>query len=113
MVDRRRREFSDEDIAKIADTYHAWRGEAEVIERRGAYEDTPGFCKSATLEEIAEHGHMLTPGRYVGVEAAEGDGVPFEEKFAGLKAKLVEQFSEGARLETRIQEELRVIQDRG
>ena len=103
LVDRTRREFSDDDIAKISDTYHAWRGEAAAIERRGAYEDIPGFCKSATLGEIAEHGHMLTPGRYVGAEAAEDDGVPFKEKFAALKAELEEQFEEGARLTSLIQ----------
>lgn len=83
LVDRTRREFSDEDIAKIADTYHAWRGEAAAIERRGAYEDIPGFCKSATLEEIAEHGHVLTPGRYVGTEAVEDDGCALRGEICG------------------------------
>ncbi|MBW7996822.1 MAG: SAM-dependent DNA methyltransferase [Candidatus Glassbacteria bacterium] len=99
LVDRKRRELSDEDLANIADTYHAWRGETEAIGRRGEYEDVSGFCKAASLEEVAVHGHVLTPGRFVGAEMAEDDGVPFEEKFAKLMVTLEEQFEEGARLE--------------
>ena len=76
MVDRTRRAFSDDDISRIASAYHAWRGEPDA----GDYGDEPGFCKSATLEEIGEHGHVLTPGRYVGAAAVEDDGVPFEER---------------------------------
>jgi type I restriction enzyme M protein len=91
MVDRTRREFSDADIARIADTYHAWR-------EGDGYEDTPGFCKSASKDEIATHGYVLTPGRYVGVEAAEEDDTPFAERFAGLQAELEGQFDESARL---------------
>ena len=106
MVDRVRREFSHDDIARIADTYHAWRGEEGAIDRRGAYEDVRGFCKAATREGMKEHGHVLTPGRYVGAEALEDDGVPFEEKFAVLRDKLEEQFSEGTRLEALIQKNL-------
>jgi type I restriction enzyme M protein len=102
MVDRTRKEFSDDDIEKITRTYHAWRGEA----RAGAYEDVPGFCKSATLEEIRSHGHVLTPGRYVGAAEAEEDDVPFEERFAGLKAKLETQFAEADRLTAAIRERL-------
>ena len=68
LVDRVHRELTDEDIAKIAGTYHAWRGDKGA----GEYEDVPGFCKAATLEEIRSHGHVLTPGRYVGAEAAGG-----------------------------------------
>ncbi|RMD68030.1 MAG: SAM-dependent DNA methyltransferase, partial [Gammaproteobacteria bacterium] len=67
MVDRTHRELTDEDIQKIARTYHAWRGEKEA----GEYQDIPGFCKSATLEEVRKHGHVLTPGRYVGAEVQE------------------------------------------
>ncbi len=70
------RELTDEDIAKIADTYHAWRGEQDA----GEYADVPGFCKSVTLEEIREHGHVLTPGRYVGAEAVEDDGEPLPRR---------------------------------
>lgn len=106
MVDRTRKEFSEADIAKIAGTYHAWRGEKEA----GEYEDVPGFCKSATLEEIRAHNHVLTPGRYVGAVAAEEDNVPFEERFAELKAKLEEQFTEGKRLEKSIKDRLQGLQ---
>jgi type I restriction enzyme M protein len=87
MVDRTHRELTDEDIAKIAGTYHAWRGDKGA----GEYEDVPGFCKSATLEEIRKHGHVLTPGRYVGAEEVEDDGEPFEEKMKRLTATLREQ----------------------
>jgi type I restriction enzyme M protein len=102
MVDRTRRELGEDDIAKISDTYHAWRGEADAIERRGEYEDVAGFSSSAKLDNIKEHGYVLTPGRFVGVEDEEDDGVPFEEKFSALREKLEEQFAEGAKLETAI-----------
>ncbi len=102
LVDRTRREFSDEDIAKITGTYHAWRGEKEA----GEYEDVAGFCKSASLEEIKEHGYVLTPGRYVGAEATEDDDTPFEERFAALKEKLEGQFTEAERLTATIREKL-------
>ena len=78
LVDRTRRELTDEDIAKIAGTYHAWR------ERTGAYADVPGFCKSAKLDEIRGHNHVLTPGRYVGAEDIEDDDVPFAERLRSL-----------------------------
>ena len=65
LVDRTHRELTDEDIARIAGTYHAWRGDKGA----GEYADVPGFCKAATLDEIRKHGHVLTPGRYVGAEA--------------------------------------------
>lgn len=66
------------------------------------YADEPGFCRSATLDEVRGHGHVLTPGRYVGAADAEDDGVPFTERFSQLKAKLVEQFAAGRALEMRI-----------
>ena len=102
MVDRTHRELTDEDIARIADAYHAWRGEKDT----GEYADVPGFCKSATLEEIRKHGHVLTPGRYVGAEPPEDDGEPFEEKMARLSAQLREQQAEAQRLDAAIEENL-------
>jgi type I restriction enzyme M protein len=102
LIDRVHRELSDEDLAKIAGTYHRWRGDGP-----GKYEDVAGFCKSATTEEIASHGFVLTPGRYVGAEEVEEDGEPFEEKMARLVTKLEEQFAEGARLEKVIRKNLR------
>jgi type I restriction enzyme M protein len=84
-----------EEIARIADTYHAWRGEKGA----GEYADVAGFCKSASLDEVRKHGHVLTPGRYVGAEAQEEDGEPFEEKMRRLVAVLREQQAEAAKLD--------------
>ena len=103
LYDRVHRELTAEDIARIAATYHAWRGDSGA----GKYEDVPGFCKSAGVEEIRKNGYVLTPGRYVGAEAAEDDGEPFEEKMQRLTAKLEEQFKESARLETEIRANLK------
>ncbi len=102
MVDRTHREMTDADIAKVAGTYHAWRGD----EGAGDYADVPGFCKAAKLEEIRTHGHVLTPGRYVGAEAAEDDGEPFEEKMKRLAAQLEAQLAEGAKLDDKIRKNL-------
>lgn len=104
MVDRTHRELTDEDIRKIADTYHSWRGEREAggETAAGEYEDVPGFCKSATIEELRKHGHVLTPGRYVGAVPQEDDGEPFEEKMKGLVATLREQTEEARRLDEAI-----------
>ena len=98
MVERTRRELADEDIRKIADAYHAWRGEKDA----GEYQDVPGFCRSATLDEIRKHGHVLTPGRYVGAKAQENDGEPFAEKMRRLVATLREQQAEAAKLDAAI-----------
>jgi type I restriction enzyme M protein len=95
MVDRTHRELTDQDVARIANTYHAWRGEKEA----GEYVDVAGFCKSAVLEEVRKHGHVLTPGRYVGAEAQEDDGEAFEEKMKRLTAQLREQQTEAAKLD--------------
>ena len=102
LVDRVHRELSDEDIARIARTYHAWRGEKGA----GKYADEAGFCKSATLEEIASHGYVLTPGRYVGAEEVEEDGEPFDAKMKRLTATLAQQFAEGQKLEKKIRKNL-------
>lgn len=102
MVDRTRREFADADIARISQTYHAWRGAPNA----GTYEDVPGFCKTARLEEIRGHNFVLTPGRYVGAEDVEDDGVTFSERFAALKAKLEGQLVEADKLTTTIRAKL-------
>ena len=100
LVDRTHRELSEDEIGRIADTYHAWR------EGRYEYEDVPGFCKSATLDDIRSHNYMLTPGRYVGAKAQEEDGEPFEEKMAKLAAEWREQQAEAARLDAEIAENM-------
>jgi len=105
MVDRTHRELTNEGIARIANTYHAWRGEKGA----GNYEDVPSFCKSATLEEIRKHGHVLTPGRYVGAEAQEDDGESFEEKMKRLTAAFREQMQEGRKLDAAIEANLKEL----
>ena len=113
LIDRVHRELTDADLEKITSTYHAWRGNAgsrggaENAEEKKTsaseslrasaspreYSDIPGFCKSATTDEIAAHGHVLTPGRYVGAEEVEDDGDPFEKKMPRLVAELHAQFA--------------------
>ena len=102
LVDRTHRELNDVEITRIADTYHAWRGEPEA----GDYEDVPGFCKAAKAEVVEQHGYVLTPGRYVGAEDLEGDGEPFEDKMQRLAAKLRKEFRESADLQARIEASL-------
>ncbi len=103
LVDRTRRELTDEEVKKIADTYHAWRGEPKA----GEYADVAGFCKSASLEDIRKHGHVLTPGRYVGAAAQEDDGEPFEEKMLRLSALWREQRTQAAELDVAIEANLK------
>jgi type I restriction enzyme M protein len=105
MVDRTHRELTDENIARIAGTYHAWREEKDS----GKYVDMSGFCKSATLDEIRKHGYVLTPGRYVGAEALEENGEPFEEKIKRLVAQLREQQAEAAKLDAKIARNLKEL----
>jgi type I restriction enzyme M protein len=105
MVDRTHLELTDEDIARIACTYHAWRGEKKARK----YEDVPGFCKNAKLDEIRKHGHVLTPGRFVGAAAQEDDGEQFEEKMKRLSAKLRGQMKEGRRLDAAIEANLKEL----
>jgi len=100
MKDRVLRDFAKEDLEKISGTFKAWK-------RGEGYADVKGFCKSASLEEIAAHGHVLTPGRYVGAEDVEDDGEPFGEKMARLVKELEEQFEESARLEKEIRKNLK------
>lgn len=105
LVDRTHKDLSDEEIGKIAGTYHAWRGEKKA----GKYADVAGFCKSATVDEIREQGYVLTPGRYVGAAEIEDDGVPFEERMGELATKLYGQFAEAGRLEAVIKRNLEVL----
>ena len=121
MVDRTHRELTDEDLTRIATTYHTWRSSPSspnspsplTGEGRGegemSYTDVPGFCKSATLEEVRKHGHVLTPGRYVGAEAQEEDEEPFEDKMKRLTAQLREQQTETAKLDKAIADNLKSL----
>ena len=99
MQDRVHRDFTEEDIDKITQTYHNWR-------KGSNYEDIKGFCKSATIEEIQKHNHVLTPGRYVGIPDEDDDGIPFEEKMAELSTTLKEQMEKEAQLNQEIKEQL-------
>ena len=106
MKTRVERVLTDEDIAKIGDTVHAWRGDGEVPD---AYEDVAGFCYSAKLEEIEKNGFVLTPGRYVGAADIEDDGEAFEEKMKRLTGLLKQQQEEGARLDQQIARNLALL----
>ncbi len=105
MVDRTHRELAAEDIGRIAATYHAWRGGEGVA----PYEDELGFCKSATLEEVRRHDHVLTPGRYVGFKPLEEDGEPFEEKMKRLAGEWRDQQAQARRLDAAVEENLRTL----
>ena len=101
MVDRTHRELTGDDVARVAGAYHAWRDRAD------AYEDVPGFCRSAPLDEVRRHGHVLTPGRYVGAEPPPDDGEPFEARMRRLAAEWRAQQTEAARLDAAIEENLK------
>ena len=105
MIDRRHKSLTEEDIAKISKTYHAWRGEKSA----GKYEDIPGFCKSAKLEEVQKHNHILTPGRYVGFEEVEEDPEEFKDKMKRLTSDLSKQMEEGQKLDKEIKKNLERI----
>ncbi|WSZ92698.1 type I restriction-modification system subunit M [Micromonospora sp. NBC_00858] len=108
MVDRTERVLTDDDIAKVADTYHAWRGTKSAKTKGLTYENLPGFCYSARLDEVAAHDHVLTPGRYVGaVEADEDlDAEPVADRIARLTKELHAHFDESSRLEALVREHL-------
>lgn len=101
MVTRKLRAFSDDDIARVADAYHQWRNVG------GNHQDIDGFCKAATMEEVERQKFVLTPGRYVGTEDEEDDGIPFEEKMEQLTTQLQDQFARSNELQTRIMENLK------
>jgi type I restriction enzyme M protein len=103
MADKTHREFTEENIAKVSDTYHEWR------KRDGKYEDIKGFCKSAKIDEITKHNFVLTPGRYVGIKDEIDDGIPFAEKIGGLTKKLAEQMVEEKKLDEEIKNQLKNV----
>jgi type I restriction enzyme M protein len=102
MISRVQSEFTDEVIERIAATVAAWRGEADA----GEYQDVPGFCRNVKLAEIAQHGHVLTPGRYVGAEEVEDNDEDFATKMQQLTEKLGEQMAKGAELDQLIRQKL-------
>jgi type I restriction enzyme M protein len=99
MEDRVHKALSDADIARIAGTCHAWRTQKD-------YSDVPGFCKAATLKDVEAQDFILTPGRYVGLEAQEEDVEDFEEKMARLTGELAELFEKSHRMEEEIRKQL-------
>jgi len=103
MVDRRHRELTEEDVKRISGVYHAWRGEG------GKYEDVPGFCKSASLDEVRKNGWILTPGRYVGTEVEEEDDEAFDEKMKRLTSELKQLMEQGQKLDEEIKKNLESI----
>jgi len=108
LIDRTERVLTEDDLAKIADTYHAWRGTKSAKTKDLQYENVPSFCCSAKLQEIEKHDHILTPGRYVGAADAEEDpdAEPLEERIARLTKELYKHFDESARLEAVVREQL-------
>ncbi len=104
MIDRTHRSFSKDDIKKISDTYHAYRGTNDQ-----EYKDVAGFCKIAKLEEIAKNDYVLTPGRYVGLAKQEDDGEPYEVKMKRLTSELKEQFEESNKLQAQIKDVLKEL----
>lgn len=107
MVNRRNKEFSDDDIKQIANTYHKWRSLTKSEEN--SYQDVLGFCKSVKLDEIQANNYVLTPGRYVGNEEIEDDGISFEEKVGSLSQELKQYFEESILLQEKIKENLKRI----
>ena len=101
MVDRKHRDFTDEDIQKLADTFSQFQ--------EGTLENIKGFCAIADLNEIEKHEFILTPGRYVGIEEVEDDGEPFEEKMARLTSELSDMFKKSHELEEEIRKKLGAI----
>jgi type I restriction enzyme M protein len=105
MFDRTHKELTNDDIKKIAGTYRAYRGEKTDI----SYQDVEGFCKRATLDDIKQNDYVLTPGRYVGVEEIEDDGIPFDEKMRKLTTDLFEQLEKSEELGKKIKRQLEEI----
>jgi type I restriction enzyme M protein len=106
MISRVQSELTDEVVARIAGTVAAWRGDAAAAVSLEKYADVPGYCRSVPLAEIAQHGHVLTPGRYVGAEAVEDDEEGFAVKMQALTERLGEQMAKGAELDGMIRAKL-------
>ena len=109
MVSRTNKELAEDDIARIAGTYHTWRGTGP--DDGTEYEDQPGFCRAATLEEIAGHAYVVSPGRFVGLEDVEDDGVPVDVKLKQLVGELEAHFATGSELEQRVRRNLKELTD--
>lgn len=105
MVDRRHRELTNEEVRRVSEAYHAWRGELKDKK----YQDIPGLCKSASLEEIQKQGGVLAPGRYVGAEEEEADGEAFQEKIKRLTSELSDQMKQSQKLNDEIKRNLESI----
>ena len=105
MVDRRHRQLTPEDVQKIADTYHSWRGEP-IDGKNIEYKDVLGFCKAIKIEIIRKKGYTLTPGRYVGFEEEEDDDESFEDKMKKITAELRRQIKESKKIEEHIRNNL-------
>jgi type I restriction enzyme M protein len=103
LISRKNKAFTDEDISRISEVYHNWRN------LDGKYEDIQGFCKSATLKEVEDNNYVLTPGRYVGTEDIEDDGISFEDKVAEISQNLSEHFKESIELQERIKKNLKKV----
>ncbi len=106
LVDRVHRELSEDDLETITGVYHAWRNAVGANPSVRPYEDKAGWWKSASLDDIKGHSYVLTPGRYVGAEEVEDDGIPFEEKMKELSAELYGQFAKADKLEATIKKNL-------
>jgi type I restriction enzyme M protein len=106
MVDRAERALSDEDIARIADTYHAWRGTRSAAAKHLTYEDVPGFCRSVTLDEVEAADYVLIPGRHVGAVESEVDDEPIDEKIHRLQSEVIAAFDESMRLQHVVRDQL-------
>ena len=103
LISRKNKAFTDEDISKISEVYHNWRN------LDGKYEDIQGFCKSSTIKEVEENNYVLTPGRYVGTEDVEDDGISFEDKVAEMSQNLSAHFIESIELQERIKQNLKKV----
>ena len=108
MIDRVHKELTENDIAEITSTYHNWRS-VNAAQDNKTYQDTPGYCKSASLEEIRKNDYVLTPGRYVGIAEEEDDGLLFEDKMKELSKTLFTQMEEAKELDAAIKDNLKVL----